>query len=340
MKYSQAFSRLLVLFGMAWFILWACAPMMSAPPSPRIPSEYNKELGYGLNAGAGNDYEDIFEEPVHCGSEIPPSEVQDCLDQRYSQIWEPVASVQLWQRFQVGARRQNEVGLLMQAGYPTLLSGGVYYRVNVFNDGPVQVGHQIEAGGLWVGYSLPVAIPLGERVWLTTQPSIRASAFSIVQVPVGMSLQLGKRSRLDAEVGLHAGGQSGPYMPGYPFMMYGGLALAHHFGKPTQPFRTSTKAKKKSKLVSAFLRARKNPMGEQPESVGNATVSSQSGFYLKCDAVDFAKYKQRARVQIEREQRCTFTQGGRSHEFRLRPGSHFACNLSDRKTISCVEMAK
>ena len=81
-------------------------------------------------------------------------------------------------------------------------------------------------------------------------------------------------------------------------------------------------------------------MGEQPESVGNATVSSQSRFYLECDAVDFAKHMQRASVQIDREQGCTFTQGGRSHEFRLRPGSDVACNLSDSRTIRCNDLAK
>ncbi len=335
MKYSQAFSRLLVLFGMAWFILWACAPMMSAPPSPRIPSEYNKELGYGLNAGVGDTY--FPDDPAWC-----VDMASDCSGTTFpSPRWQPVGSVQLWQRFAVGARRHNETGLLLQAGYPTLLSGGAYYRINTVNDWPVQVGHQFEAGGLWLGYSLPIAVPLSDKAWLTTQPSIRVSVFSIVQVPVGMSLQLGKRSRLDAEVGLHAGGQSDDYrLGGHWLMLYGGLALSHQFGRPTQPFRNATPARKKLNLVPSLLRAKETPVGEPPEGVGNATVSSQSSFYLECDTVDFAKYKQRARVQIEREQRCTFTQGGRSHEFRLRPGSHFACNLSDRKTISCVEMAK
>ena len=259
MTYSQALARLLALFSMAWFTLWACAPMMSAPPSPPIPSDYSKEFGLGLNAGVGT--EDFFELPRDCGYLEPAAvhspEYDECMSPIRGGLrvvsQHAVGSVQLWQRFQVGARRHNEMGLLLQAGMPTLLSGGAYFRINANKGGPLQVGHQFEAGGMWFGYSLPIAVPLGDKAWLTTKPAIRASAFSKVQLPVGFSIELGKRARLDAEVGVHAGGTGDVCTPHCHYMMYGGLALSHHFGKPTRPFRTSTPARKKPKLVPAFL---------------------------------------------------------------------------------------
>jgi hypothetical protein len=325
MKHNHTLARLIVLISMAWFILWACAPMMSAPPAPPIPSDHNKEFGLGGNAGAG-------------------------LDDDY---WGPVGSVQLWQRFQVGTQRYNEVGFMVQGGWPTLVSGGLYYRINTSRTGqPTQVGHQFEAGGAWFGYSLPVAIPLNDTVWLTTQPSLRASAFSIFQMPVGLSVQSGN-SRLDLEVGAHFGGQEGnDYMPGYNTMLYGGLGISHQFGKPTKPFRKTTRVRKKSQLFSSIVESLKEAKGTPTEHVTNttvsspehregpSTVSSEKPFYLECETVNIQKYPEIAHLSFEREQKCTFTQKGRSYPFRLQPGSHFACNWSGGSTLQCVNAAK
>jgi hypothetical protein len=321
MKHNHTLARLIVLISMAWFILWACAPMMSAPPAPPIPSDHNKEFGLGGNAGAG-------------------------LDDDY---WGPVGSVQLWQRFQVGTQRYNEVGFMVQGGWPTLVSGGLYYRINTSRTGqPTQVGHQFEAGGAWFGYSLPVAIPLNDTVWLTTQPSLRASAFSIFQMPVGLSVQTGN-SRLDLEVGAHFGGQEGnDYLPGYNTMLYGGLGVSQQFGKSTKPFRKTTRArirkptraKRTTQFGQSMAEPKNTPKGSPEHREGPSTVSSEKPFYLECETLNIRKYPEIAHLSFEREQRCTFTQKGRSHSFRLQPGSHFACNWSASRTIQCIEQVK
>ena len=210
MTKRQAFARLLTLFSVA------CAPMMSAPPSPPIPVDYGKEFGVGVNRGLG-------------------------FDDWYS--YTPTGSVQMWQRFQVGPHRNNEVGLLLAAGFPSLVAGGSYYRF--YRDDRsrggidiVKIGHQIEVGSLWAGYSIPIAVPLNDNIWLTTQPSIRLSVVSIVQLPVGVSIEFGEQSRLDAEVGLHMGGGGGncELLWDCPEqILYGGIAISKHFGRRHHP---------------------------------------------------------------------------------------------------------
>jgi hypothetical protein len=313
MKHNHTLARLIVLISMAWFILWACAPMMSAPPAPPIPSDHNKEFGLGGNAGAGLD----------------------------GDYWEPVGSVQLWQRFQVGTQRYNEVGFMVQGGWPTLVSGGLYYRINTSRTGPVRVGHQLEAGGAWFGYSLPVAIPLNDTVWLTTQPSLRASAFSIVQMPVGLSVQTGN-SRLDLEVGAHFGGQDGDdYMPTYNTMLYGGLGISHQFGKPTKPFQQTTRTRKTPSFISAIAKYTKQPKSFGTEHLNNTTVSSEKPFYLQCNTVRLEKHSRTAHVYVEKEQDCTFMQKGRSHPFSLQPGSNMVCgNWSGSSIVRCVPVTE
>jgi hypothetical protein len=124
------------------------------------------------------------------------------------------------------------MGLLLAAGHPTFASGGAYYRFYGEQSDRIKKGHQIEVGSLWAGYSIPIAVPLNDHTWFTTQPSIRFSAVSIVQLPVGVSIEFGKQGRLDAEVGLHMGGGGCGYLlECYPQMQYGGIALSKHFGK-------------------------------------------------------------------------------------------------------------
>ena len=202
MTKRQAFARLLTLFSVA------CAPMMSAPPAPPIPVDYGKEFGVGVNGGIGG-YDWDFSYP------------------------DPAGSVQMWQRFQVGPHRNNEMGLLLSAGYPTLASGGAYYRFYGKKSRWEKKGHQIEVGSLWAGYSRPIAVPLNDHTWATFQPSIRFSMVSIVQLPVGVSIEFGKQGRLDAEVGLHMGGDDGGILFECcsPQMLYGGIAVSKHFGE-------------------------------------------------------------------------------------------------------------
>jgi len=255
--------------------------------------------------------------------------------------WEPVGSGQLWQRFQVGTQRYNEVGFMVQGGWPTMVSGGLFYRINTARTGPVRVGHQLEAGGAWFGYSLPVAIPLNDTVWLTTQPSLRASMLSIVQLPVGLSVQAGQ-SRLDFEVGAHFGGIGlADYIPGYDTMLYGGLGISHQFGKSTKPFRKTTRVRKKSQLLSPGFESLKEAKGTPTEHLNNTTVSSEKPFYLQCNTVRLEKHSGTAHVYVEKEQDCTFMQKGRSHPFSLQPGSNMVCgNWSGSSIVRCVPVTK
>jgi hypothetical protein len=235
------------------------------------------------------------------------------------------------------------MGFMVQAGWPTLRSGGLYYRINTFPTGPVRVGHQIEAGGLWFGYSLPIAIPLNDSLWLTTQPSLRASALSIVQLPVGLSVQSHSgKARLDLEFGAHFGvAGDNDYIPGYNTMLYGGLGISHQFGKSTKPFRKTTRGIKKSQLLSSGFESLKEAKGTPTEHLVNTTVSSENPFYLKCKTVGLKQYTKTAHVYVEKEQDCTFMQKGRSHPFSLQPGSNMVCgNWSGSSIVRCVPVTE
>lgn len=149
--------------------------MMSAPPAPPMPTDAKREFGGGVMGAVGNTGGPVLE---------------------------PFGNGQLWFRKKAGPQMQDETGVIVQAGWPSIVSGGVYTRRPMARSNEVRsINYQFEGGWLWAGASLPMAFKVGDRAWLTTQPSVRMSFVGLVQLPAGISWQLNDTLRLDTEVG-------------------------------------------------------------------------------------------------------------------------------------------
>jgi hypothetical protein len=175
--------------------------MMSAPPSPPMPSDAKQEFGGGVMGAVGNTG----------GPHLAP-----------------FGNGQLWFRKKVGPQLQDERGAIIQTGWPALISGGVYTRRSMAASNEVRsINYQLEGGWLWAGASLPMAVKVGDNTWLTTQPGIRMSFVGLVQLPVGFSWELNNNMRLDAEIGGRALGfnHEGDVRTSL-WMAYGALAIS------------------------------------------------------------------------------------------------------------------
>ncbi len=96
------------------------------------------------------------------------------------------------------------MGILAQAGFPSIISGGGYYRLGMLKSERAYLGAQVALGPLWFAASVPAAVKVGEKVWLTTQPSYKFQYFKDIHVPLGLSWKIGDLGRMDTEAGLHA----------------------------------------------------------------------------------------------------------------------------------------
>ena len=158
------------------FALSACAPMMSAPPSVPMAPMTTKETGHGLNAGL-------------------------MLEGNHSPMY--IGGYQFWLRKPTGDESQHEQGILVHAGWPNVVSAGAYRRKTLTRSDIHYLGFQGALGFLWAGAAIPAALKVSDTVWITTQPSYSHGAIRLFQFPLGLSFEMGKDARLDAEVGLN-----------------------------------------------------------------------------------------------------------------------------------------
>ena len=173
-------TRFFVALGIAWFVLWACAPMSSNPPPTPMPEAAKGELGAGFNGGATVIVDEWCEAYVF-----------------------PLGNVQAWGRFKAGPDKQDEAGVIAQMGLPSFVSMGGYYRKTLARTDKAYVGAQFDIGGFWLGTSLPTAYRLTDSLWLTTMPGLRASNASNIELPIGIGWQAKDTVRFDMEIGTH-----------------------------------------------------------------------------------------------------------------------------------------
>lgn len=154
----------------------ACAPMMSAPPSVPMAPMTSRETGHGLNASA-------------------------MLDGEHSA--EFIGGYQFWIRKPYGDEGEHEQGLLLHAGWPNVVSAGVYRRKSLTRSDIHYLGFQGALGLLWADIAVPAALKVGDGVWVTTQPSYSHGGIRMLQIPFGMSFEVGEHGRIDTEFGLN-----------------------------------------------------------------------------------------------------------------------------------------
>jgi len=183
-----------------------------------MPPLSKSEQGHGLNAGA-------------------------ILDGEHSPM--PIGGYQFWYRLPAGVDGRNEGGIVAQAGFPSILSAGGYYRHSLIKTEGVFLGGQVAGGLLWVAASVPTAVKVGDKFWLTTQPSYNQANIRILRMPVGMSWETSETGRLDFEVGITFWNKSqqDPEMPDVAGSIAHGqgygpilsIAYAQHLGEVKPP---------------------------------------------------------------------------------------------------------
>ena len=196
MTRNTILSRFAVVASIAWFVLWACAPMSRNPPPTPMPEAASGEFAVGINGGATVD------SYWRC-------EDAQCEEGHEEQYTAPLGNLQGSARIAAGSDKHNEAGLLFQLGYISMLSGGGYYRHSLVHNDTISFGMQVDLGWLWAGYRLPVAYRVSDSFWLTTMPGVQAGFdFSMAPsrmavLPVGFSWQFNKKARFDTEIGTH-----------------------------------------------------------------------------------------------------------------------------------------
>lgn len=187
---------LVSLVGVAWFALWACAPM-STMPVPGAIGEQENEFAIGGNYTAGSE--------AYLGEFLGTG---------------VGASGQLSYQHRFG---NLHFGGGVFAGQSSLVGGGVFFG-GLFPVGAANLGFQVSGGWLWAEVGMPVTVPLGDVVWLYTEPSVGFRA-RVLRIPVGAGFRLGKHFTLAPEV-------AAVYSPQYAF----DPTLAPRVTNPSWPY--------------------------------------------------------------------------------------------------------
>jgi hypothetical protein len=217
MNKNRSIAKIITLLGISWFVFWACAPMMSAPPSPPIPDTQVHESGISINGGAmfaENPLGDLAHPQGYNGGALN-------LQTHYRR---PIVA-------------GGEFGLISSIGLPSMIAGGAYYRAPGYSGDIFNIAPQIELGFLWTGFRVPMSVKVEDKVWVTTQPALTAGSQSHLMVPLGISRTLGKGFRLDSEFGVRyeLNGEYGfEYLDiGGPWAFMGQVGISYH-GKRKQ----------------------------------------------------------------------------------------------------------
>lgn len=162
---------LVSVVGAAWFALWACAPM-STLPVPGSIGENTNEFALTGNGTLSTDRYDAY-------IIAPGYGVSGQLSYQH--------------RF-----NNLHLGGAVFAGTSTFVGGGVFFG-GLYPVGKANLGFQVAAGWMWAEVGMPVTLPLGDTVWLYTEPSIGYRT-RFLRLPIGAGFRLGDHVTLAPEV--------------------------------------------------------------------------------------------------------------------------------------------
>lgn len=173
-----------VAFGVCYFALWACAPLLTHPAPVPIPAE--KQNHVGLAGGYARELTDMT------GGV--------CRDFEYGLCSGP----------ELAAFYRHDFGrleLLVTAhGGISLFGGGVGVRGYPLQTDSARLGLSGGVGWAYVYAGVPVAGKLAPGVWIYTEPGYAVSTRSTARVPLGFAFEVDRVS-LEVETG---GGASIP----------------------------------------------------------------------------------------------------------------------------------
>ncbi len=191
---------LLLGLCIAYFALWACAPMAAVPPMlPRNQGEISRlDLAVGgttWNAGKG-------------------------------ETSAPTGSVQV-QTSYLAQFKYADIGGLVTVGTFSSVGTGVFTRFHVIDTENLQLGLQLSGGWLFVAAALPVSVRLeGTPVWVYTAPSIGAQ-IGTVRLPLGIAWRAPEGMDLFLEGGAMT--MATDRIQGADWAPYGAFGVGHRF---------------------------------------------------------------------------------------------------------------
>lgn len=178
---SQLLMALVAAVCVAYFALWACAP--AATVRPDLPMAQGQTVGIGLSGTRGL-----------IGRE-------NCRDVLLSSA-SSCAAGQLWLHFE--ALDWFQFGVVGFAGDVNGAGLGPYGRLRLVTEPNFRMAVDLSAGVAWFAAGLPIAMRLGESLWLYSEPSIGLRIFNAGRLPIGVAMDLGV-FRVHAEVGAGTG---------------------------------------------------------------------------------------------------------------------------------------
>ncbi|MCB9685826.1 MAG: hypothetical protein H6735_12365 [Alphaproteobacteria bacterium] len=163
MTRSSALRRGLLVLGVAYFALWACAPAVFGPPPAPMSDGRSHELGLGASEGVAigeNLSTGALEADVFCDSGPLTS---GCGGPAF----------QAWYRYDRG---HADVRVTAFGGLSTLVGVGGSFAYRVLDTDRVFVAPQLSGGFLYGSVGVPVGIALVPSAWVVITPYATVSA--------------------------------------------------------------------------------------------------------------------------------------------------------------------
>jgi hypothetical protein len=188
------------MIGVAYFVLWACAPPAALPPSAPMASPQ----GMADPAAVANGIPAPTAAPAMVTGEIGMGLMGGGMVAAPSA--EPLPEAGVWTWLSAHMERPGRMTDLGLVASGALLAGeaggsmGGYLRV--MKKLPTSAfGVEVSGGWLWARLAIPYMKKIDDRRWLYFSPALTGSLPSSVELPVGLMLQTGRFGILRVEGG-------------------------------------------------------------------------------------------------------------------------------------------
>ena len=191
---SQGAGLVVVLVVGLWLPLWSCAPPSTLPAPIPLSRSDGLELGGGavVSTGLGEDCRLPDEVALDTGIMATPT----CEPHVVT-----LPDIAHWGVLPI--TEQLAVGWNVSGGMGSpVFAGGAMGRYDLLAADRVLLGPQVEVGVAWASVGLPASMQVNDRLWVYTHPSVGFRIGGRARAPVGLSVEVGERMRLDMEAGL------------------------------------------------------------------------------------------------------------------------------------------
>lgn len=185
-RWLERLAKGLTTLGVAYFVLWACAPPAMMPPPVPLAAPQRSDVGLAASP-------QMLVEPGYVSGGLE------------GQVW--------YQR----QMTNFDLGVVASGGYTGDVpngSAGIFLRETYDGGGssPVHIGWYLGLGWLHARVGVPVTVPISAdgRSWFYTQPTVGISYRGLVHVPAGITTQVRDNLRVHMETGVHLLGYVDP----------------------------------------------------------------------------------------------------------------------------------